>query len=289
MRGTAGRRRARGRRRCRAPRGRPLWPGRRIGDKRRRMCTVVVLIRPGHAGRSCSLPTAMRRLDRAWDPPAAHWPDQPERDRRPGPLRRRHLDGREPARRGRRRAEPAGQPRARGRQAQPRRTAAAGAGARRSAGAASAAIAALDAGDWRSFNLVLADRGGAIFVRGLGHGRPRGGAARTRPAHGHRARPRRSGQPPRRPAPAPVPGRAAARARRLASWRAILADGSGQPGEQINVVAARRLRHRLLVAAGPAAGGAAAVAVRRRPAARGAVSPVPDSLPPDRPARAWRL
>ena len=43
----------------------------------------------------------------------------------------------------------------------------------RSAEAATSAIVALDAGAWRSFNLVVADSTGAAFwVKGLGHGRP---------------------------------------------------------------------------------------------------------------------
>ena len=37
---------------------------------------------------------------------------------------------------------------------------------------AATAIAAMDSGFWRSFNLVLADRDGGVFVRGLGHGHP---------------------------------------------------------------------------------------------------------------------
>lgn len=38
--------------------------------------------------------------------------------------------------------------------------------------AAAASIATLDGGDWRSFNMVIADRSGVWFVRGLGHGAP---------------------------------------------------------------------------------------------------------------------
>ena len=38
---------------------------------------------------------------------------------------------------------------------------------------AAAAIAALDGGDWRSFNMVIADRSGGWFIRGLGHGAPK--------------------------------------------------------------------------------------------------------------------
>jgi hypothetical protein len=113
--------------------------------------------------------------------------------------------------------------------------------AHRSAGEAAAAVTALDAGAWRSFNLVLADREGAIFVRGLGHGRPE-----ARPlapglhmvtAHDpddlesprvarHLARFQEADQP--EPAPDPILG--------WQAWRDILADRTGEPGEQINVV-----------------------------------------------------
>ena len=42
----------------------------------------------------------------------------------------------------------------------------------RTAADAAGAIAALNAGQWRGFNLVVADAAGAMFVRGAGHGRP---------------------------------------------------------------------------------------------------------------------
>ena len=42
------------------------------------MCTVVLLIRPGHAWPLLLAANRDERLDRAWDPPAAHWPDQPD-------------------------------------------------------------------------------------------------------------------------------------------------------------------------------------------------------------------
>jgi hypothetical protein len=40
------------------------------------------------------------------------------------------------------------------------------------AAAAARAVTEIDAGDWRDFNMVVADRSGAFFVRGLGEGRP---------------------------------------------------------------------------------------------------------------------
>ena len=129
------------------------------------MCTVVLLIRPGHAWPLVFAANRDEMLNRAWDPPAAHWPDQPGvtagRDRsgggtwmgvnragvvaavlnRPGSL------------------GPADGKRSRGELPLL-------ALAHRSADAAAGAIAALDATDWRSFNLVFADAAGAILVRG---------------------------------------------------------------------------------------------------------------------------
>src|SRR5450755_2195176 len=43
----------------------------------RPVCTVVLLIRPGHAWPLILAANRDERLDRLWDPPAAHWPDQP--------------------------------------------------------------------------------------------------------------------------------------------------------------------------------------------------------------------
>lgn len=199
------------------------------------MCTVVLLIRPGHAWPLVLAANRDEMLDRAWDPPAAHWPDQPGviagRDRsgggtwmgvngggvvaavlnRPGSL------------------GPAAGKRSRGELpllalAHP------------SAGEATTAIAALDAGVWRSFNLVLADRSGAIFVRGLGQGRPQ---AETLAPGLHMVTAHDPNDPdsPRvarhlerfRSARPPEPGE-------WGDWQTILADDSGPAGEQINVV-----------------------------------------------------
>src|ERR1700686_106624 len=120
------------------------------------MCTVVLLIRPGQDWPLVLAANRDEMLHRAWDPPAAYWPDRPDliggRDRsgggtwmgingagvvaavlnRPGSL------------------GPAAGKRSRGELPL-------AALAHNSADAAAAAIAALDAGAWRSFNLVLAD------------------------------------------------------------------------------------------------------------------------------------
>jgi len=132
------------------------------------MCTVIVLVSPEQV-----LLAANRdeRLDRPWDPPAAWWPDRPDvvggRDRsaggtwmainrfgviatvlnRPGTL------------------GPAAGKRSRGSlplMALDHPTAA----------TAAAALTRLDASLWRGFNMVLADRTGAWFVRGVGYGAP---------------------------------------------------------------------------------------------------------------------
>jgi uncharacterized protein with NRDE domain len=199
------------------------------------MCTVVLLIRPGHTWPLLLAANRDEMLERAWDPPAAYWPDQPGviagRDRsgggtwmginqhgvvaavlnRPGSL------------------GPAAGKRSRGELPLL-------ALAHASAAEAAQVIAATDAGAWRSYNLVLADRGGAIFVRGLGQGRPE---LQTLSPGLHMVTAHDPDDPesPRvarhlsrfRAARAPEPVD-------WAAWRAILADQSGAAGEQINVV-----------------------------------------------------
>ncbi|HET7880000.1 MAG TPA: NRDE family protein [Acetobacteraceae bacterium] len=198
------------------------------------MCTVVVLIRPAHAWPLVLAANRDEMLERSWDPPAAHWPDQPDvvagRDRsgggtwmginragvvaavlnRPGSL------------------GPAAGKRSRG--DLPLRAL-----AHPDADAAAAAITILDAGQWRSFNLVLADRAGAIFVRGLGHGRPQAErlALGLHMVTAHDPddldSPRVARHLPRfRAARPPEPGN-------WRDWQALLADQSGEAGEQLNV------------------------------------------------------
>ncbi|MEJ0015079.1 MAG: NRDE family protein [Acetobacteraceae bacterium] len=199
------------------------------------MCTVVVLVRPGHAWPLLLAANRDEMLERAWDPPAAYWPEQPDvvagRDRsgggtwmgvnragvvaavlnRPGSL------------------GPAAGKRSRGELP----LLALG---QSTAEDAAAAIASLDAGAWRSFNMVLADRSGAIFVRGLGYGRPE--AQKLAPGlHMVTAHDPDDPDSPRvarhlgrfRAAPAPEPGD-------WRAWQALLADRGGEPGEQLNVV-----------------------------------------------------
>ena len=105
-----------------------------------------------------------------------------------------------------------------------------------SAEAAVDAIAGLDAGQWRGFNMVVTDRKGATFIRGAGQGRPSEHRLPTgvsmitshdpndmdsRRVARHLAR--------FQSAAAPEPDA-------WDEWRAILSDRSGPAGEQINVV-----------------------------------------------------
>lgn len=199
------------------------------------MCTVVLLLRPNHAWPVMLVANRDESVDRAWDPPAAWWPEYPGviagRDRtaggtwmgvnahgiaaavlnRPGSL------------------GPAAGKRSRGELPLL-------ALAENTTTAAVASIAALDAGQWRGFNLVIADRTGASFIRGGGYGKPT--AQRLAPgvsmvtAHdpNDMESPRVARHLARfREATVPEPGN-------WDAWRAILADRSGPAGAQMNVV-----------------------------------------------------
>ena len=174
-------------------------------------------------------------VDRAWDPPAAWWPDRPDtiagRDRtaggtwmgvnRPGiaaaVLNRPGSLG------------PAAGKRSRGELPLL-------ALAETTSAAAIDAIVSLDAGLWRGFNMVIADRTGATFIRGAGYGLP---SAQRLPsgvsmitAHdpNDMDSPRVARHLARfRDAAAPEPDH-------WDAWRAILSDRSGPSGSQMNVV-----------------------------------------------------
>jgi len=107
--------------------------------------------------------------------------------------------------------------------------------AERDAASAARAIEALDAGQWRGFNMVLADASGAIFERGAGHGRPQSFAlpAGVSMVTSHEPNdldsPRVARHLPRFiAAPPPDP-------QDWSAWRAILSDRSGEAGAQMNV------------------------------------------------------
>ncbi|WP_200306562.1 NRDE family protein, partial [Paracraurococcus ruber] len=130
------------------------------------MCTVILLHRPGHPWPVLIAANRDERLDRPWDPPAEWWPDRPRvvggRDRLGGGTWMAARGGmvaavlNRPGSLG-----PAAGKRSRG--DLPLLALEAG-----SAAAAAARLAALPAEDWRPFNMVLADRAGGVFLRGLG-------------------------------------------------------------------------------------------------------------------------
>jgi Transport and Golgi organisation 2 len=198
------------------------------------VCTVVVLIRPGHAWPVALVANRDERLDRPWESPAAWWPSQPDviagRDRLAGGtwmgVNRQGVMAAVLNRQGS--LGPAPGKRSRGELPLI-------ALAERTAPAAARTIEALDAGQWRGFNLVLADAAGAVFVRGLGYGRPQvwalpaGVSMVTAHDPNDLDSPRVARHLPRFiAAPPPDPGD-------WSGWRAILADRSGSAGEQINV------------------------------------------------------
>lgn len=200
------------------------------------MCTVVLLLRPGHAWPVLLAANRDEMQERTWDFPGAHWPENPDivagRDRtgngtwlglnahgvvaavlnRPGSL------GPQPGKLSR-----GGLPLL--------------ALGQRTARDAAAAVARVDAGDYRSFNMVIADAAEAYFLRGLGRGAP-GDEILPEGLHMVTARdpddlssPRVARHLPRlRAAEPPVPPDG------WASWQAILADRSGPVESQINVV-----------------------------------------------------
>jgi hypothetical protein len=198
------------------------------------MCTVVLLLRPDHAWPVVLVANRDERVDRPWDPPAAWWPEHPDviagRDRTAGGtwmgVNRHGVTAAVLNRPGS--LGPAVGKRSRGELplwALEETTAA----------AAVEAIVSLDSGLWRGFNLVIADRTGATFIRGAGHGKPaafafpRGVSMITAHDPNDRESPRVAGHLDRfRHAAPPDP-------EEWEQWRAILADRSGPAGEQINV------------------------------------------------------
>jgi hypothetical protein len=199
------------------------------------VCTVVLLIRPGHTWPVVIAANRDELLSRAWDPPAMHWAELPGvtagRDRSGGGtwmgVNRDAVVGAVLNRPGS--LGPVAGKRSRGDLPLLALT-------HPTADRAAAAIAALDAGAWRSFNLVLADRSGAIFVRGLGHGHPQiqplppGLHMVTAHDPDDQGSPRVARHLARfRAAAPPQPGD-------WSAWQHILVDRTGDPGEQINVV-----------------------------------------------------
>lgn len=175
------------------------------------------------------------RLDRAWDLPADWWPDRPGviagRDRSAGGtwmgVNRHGLVAAVLNRPGT--LGPAAGMRSRGELPLMALEHA-------DAQTAAQSITALDFSLWRGFNLVLADRSGAVFVRGVGHGKakatalPSGVSMITAHDPNDPESPRVARHLARFQA-APPSG-----PHDWSGWRTILADRSGDAGEQINVV-----------------------------------------------------
>ena len=198
------------------------------------MCTVALILRPGHAMPVMLAANRDEMLDRAWDPPGAWWADRPGvvagRDRSAGGtwmgVNRHGLVAAVLNRPGS--LGPASGKRSRGELPLL---------ALAEAGLAEAvsAIAALDARLWRGFNLVLADRSGVAVLRGEGHGRPER-LALTPGVHmvtahdpDDLASPRVARHLPR------LAAAAAPDADGWAGWGAVMADRAGSAAEQINV------------------------------------------------------
>lgn len=189
------------------------------------MCTVVVLVRPGHAWPVLLAANRDERLDRDWDEPGAWWPEYPGvtggRDRTAG--------GTWMAMQGGSIATVLNRPGSLG-----------PAPGKRSRGelpllALAGDVTALDAGLYRPFNMVLATRDGAQFLRSDGHGRPQ---ARALPpgvsivtAHDPNdpASPRAMAQLPRfQAAKRPEPPD-------WSAWEALLLDSTGERGSALFV------------------------------------------------------
>ena len=134
-----------------------------------RVCTLIQLTRPGHEWPLLIAANRDEMLDRPWQPPGPHWPDQPgviggldtlaggtwlavnQAGVAAGVLNRTNALGPEAGRRSRGELPLLAM----------RHT---------SAAQAAASIATLDAGAYRPFNLAIADIQGAWFLRGLGEG-----------------------------------------------------------------------------------------------------------------------
>jgi uncharacterized protein with NRDE domain len=203
--------------------------------KGKKVCTVILLLRPDNPWPLLLAANRDEMLDRPWVAPAAHWPEYPGivggQDRLAGGtwmavnahgvvatvLNRSGSLGTEPGKRSRGELPLL-------------------ALGHSSAAAGAQAIAALDAGAWRRFNMVIADAKEAFFVRGLGEGHPsikplpEGLSMVTAHDPNDTASPRIARHLPKlRAAPVPRPPDD------WAGWLAIMADGSGPPESQMNI------------------------------------------------------
>ena len=133
------------------------------------MCTVVILRRPGHAWPLLMAANRDEMRGRTWSPPARHWPDRPAtvagKDHQAGGswlgvndhgvavaiLNRRGSLGTEAGKRS-------------------RGDLVLDALDHRNAEAAAEALARYNGGEFRSFNMAIADRHSGFWLRGLGQG-----------------------------------------------------------------------------------------------------------------------
>jgi hypothetical protein len=198
------------------------------------MCTVIILRRPEHCWPVVVAANRDELMDRAWEMPAAYWAEHPGviagRDRSAGGTwMGMNANGMVAAVLNRQGSlGPAIGKRSRGELPLL-------ALSESSPAAAAAALTRLDAGAWRGFNLVVADRASAFFVRGLGHGHPQaqplpdGLSMVTAHDPNDLDSPRVARHLPRfAAARAPEPGD-------WGDWPALLADRAGDAGQQLNV------------------------------------------------------
>ncbi len=199
------------------------------------MCTVILLLRPGHDWPVLIAANRDERLDRPWDPPGAFWPDQP----RVLAGRDRLADGTWLAMQGAMVAAVLNRPGSLG--PAPGKLSRGGlpllALRHATASGAADAMLGLNGADYRSFNMVLADRRSAHFVRGTGRGTPEGFALQPG-LHVVTAHDPNDVDSPR--AQALLPRFAAAdvpdpNLGNWSAWQALLVDSSGPRGVALNV------------------------------------------------------
>lgn len=200
------------------------------------MCTVILLCRQDHAWPLILAANRDEQVGRPWDAPGTWWPDRPGviggRDREAGGtwmaasehgvvaavLNRPGSLGPAPGKRSRGELPLL-------------------ALEHPTAAAAAAALASLPAAQWRPFNMVVADRRNAVFLRGTGRGLPepvslpQGVSMVTAHDPNDLTSPRTARHLPRfRAAPPPDPGRVA-----WSDWEALLADAGGTRAEALTV------------------------------------------------------
>ena len=133
------------------------------------MCTIVLLRRPGHGWPLVLAANRDEMGDRAWLPPGRHWPDRADvvagRDERAGGTWLGVNDAGVVAAVSNRRGSLGPDPDKRSRGELPLLALAHG-----DAGAAARAVAEADGAAYRSFNLVVADRRAAFWLRNRGNG-----------------------------------------------------------------------------------------------------------------------